>query len=334
MILLPVACKVMERVIIERIQNGLDHVLRKEQAGFRKNKSTVDQLFILRNITEQVKMSGRHYSMHTVDFEKAFDSVHREGLGRIMKAYIIPDKLIRMVKIMYGDFECSVPEEGEQTRWLKISSGVKQGWVMSCFLFLLILDWTMRRTTERHRNGIRWNFTSMLEDLDFSDGIVLVSSKYEHIQNKTNRLVHNAGRLGLKLNAKKCKIMSVNTVRKDKVMIGREEVEDVEEFIYLGTVTKEGGGTDDIKKRLRKARGAFFNLKKIWNIRSIGRNTKIKLFKTLARPVLLYGCEAWKLTVAKEKKLDRFQFTCLKRILRIWWPQRIRNDTISQVTGA
>ena len=106
-------------------------------------------------------------------------------------------------------------------------------------------------------------------------------------------------------------------------------------FIYLGkTVTKEGGGTDDIKKRLSKARGAFFNLKKILNIRSIGRNTKIKLFKILARPVLLYGCEAWKLIVAKVKKLDRFQFTCLKRILRIWWPQRIRNDAISQVTGA
>ena len=141
--------------------------------------------------------------MHTLDFEKAFDSVHREGLWRIMKAYIIPDKLIRMVKIMYGDFECSVLEEGEQTRWFKISTGVKQGCVMSGFLFLLILDWTMRRTTERHRNGTRWNFTSMLEDLDFADDIVLVTSKYEHIQNRTNRLVHNAGRLELKLNVKK-----------------------------------------------------------------------------------------------------------------------------------
>ena len=61
-------------------------------------------------------------------------------------------------------------------------------------------------------------------------------------------------------------------------MIGREEVEDIEGFVYLGTtVTKEGGGTEDIKKRLSKARGAFFNLKKIWNTRSIGRNTKIKL---------------------------------------------------------
>ena len=129
--------------------------------------------------------------------------------------------------------------------------------------------------------------------------------------------------------------MGMNTVREDKVMIGREEVEDFEEFVYLGTtVTKEGGGTEDIKKRLSKAREAFLNLKKIWNIRSIGRNTKIKLFKTLVRPVLLYGCEAWKLTVAKEKKLDRFQFTCRRRILKIWWPQCIQTDTISQVTGA
>ena len=128
--------------------------------------------------------------------------------------------------------------------------------------------------------------------------------------------------------------MRMNTRREYKVLIGSEEVEDVEEFVYQGTtVTKEVGGTEDIKKRLSKARGAFFNLKKIWNARRIGWNTKIKLFKTLVRPVLLYGCEAWKLTLAEEKKLDRFQFTSLRRILRIWWPQRIRNDTISQVTG-
>ena len=51
-----------------------------------------------------------------MDFEKAFDSVYREGLWRIIKAYNFPDKLIRMVKIMYDDFECSILEEGEQTK--------------------------------------------------------------------------------------------------------------------------------------------------------------------------------------------------------------------------
>ena len=76
-----------------------------------------------------------------------------------------------------------------------ITTDVKQGCIMSCFLLLLTVNWTMRRVTERHRNGIRWNFTSMLED--FAVDIVLVTSKYEH------RLVDNAGRLGLKLNAQK-----------------------------------------------------------------------------------------------------------------------------------
>ena len=56
------------------------------------------------------------------------------------------------------------------------------------------------------------------------------------------------------------------------------------------TVTKEGGGTEDIKKRLSKARGAFFNLKKIWNTRSIGRNTKINLFKTLDNLFKTFYC--------------------------------------------
>ena len=74
--------------------------------------------------------------------------------------------------------------------------------------------------------------------------------------------------------------MRMDTRREDKVMTGREEVEDVEEFVYLGTtVTKEGGGTEDIKKQLSKTRGAFFNLKKIWSTRSIGRNTKINCLR-------------------------------------------------------
>ena len=53
--------------------------------------------------------------------------------------------------------------------------------------------------------------------------------------------------MGLKLNAQKCKLMRINTRREDKVMIKGEEVEDVEEFVYLGvTVAKQGGGTRSI----------------------------------------------------------------------------------------
>ena len=75
-------------------------------------------------------------------------------------------------------------------------------------------------------------------------------------------------------------------------------------------MTNEGdhGGMEYIKKTLNKAQEAFFNLMKIWNTWSNARNIIIKLFKTLVRPVILYGCEAWKPTAAEEK-LGRFQFT-------------------------
>jgi len=66
--------------------------------------------------------------------------------------------------------------------------------------------------------------------------------------------------VGLKLNAGKCKVMRTNARREDKTEIGNEEVKDVEEFVYPGaTVTKDGGGTEDIMKRLSKARGALFS---------------------------------------------------------------------------
>lgn len=62
----------------------------------------------------------------------------------------------------------------------------------------------------------------------------------------------------------------------------------------------------------------------------IGRKTKIKLFKTLVRQVLLYVCETWKLNKMDEKKLNRFQCQCLRRLLRIEWWDKISNIKIEE----
>jgi len=69
------------------------------------------------------------------------------------EGYGIPDKMIRMVKIMYDDCERSVLDEGEQKSWFKISSGVKQGCIMSGFLFLLDIGYAKnnRRTKKWHQ---------------------------------------------------------------------------------------------------------------------------------------------------------------------------------------
>ena len=73
--------------------------------------------------------------------------------------------------------------------------------------------------------GIRWKFTSALEDLDFADDLALVSSKFTDIQAKTMMLKSTAVTVGLRLNTRKCKTMRMNVRCGRRVKIGEEEVE-------------------------------------------------------------------------------------------------------------
>lgn len=327
--LLPLVSKVLSKILINRIQGGVDASLRKEQAGFRTGRGTVDQIFILRNILEQTSEWNATLYAHFVDFEKAFDSIHRGSLWAIMRQYGIPRKLIQIVRTLYEGFQCSVIVENEKTDWFPVKTGVKQGCCMSGFLFLLVIDWVMLRTVEGKRTGIRWNVTTMLEDLDFADDIALLSSTMDHLQQKTTRLESNAAKVGLKLNAKKCKLMKVNSRSNNRLRAGESEVEEVESFTYLGAnVTNDGGSTADVKKRVAMASVQFKKLTNIWQASNISRKTKTSLFKSLVLSVLLYGCETWKLTKGDERKLDVFQSKCLRKILKIRWQQHISNKSV------
>ena len=63
----------------------------------------------------------------------------------------------------------------------------------------------------------------------------------------------------------------------------------------------------DLKNRITRAHNTFTKLGNIWNNNKITRKTKIKLFKTLETPVLLYGCETWKMNKGDNKLIDMFQ---------------------------
>ena len=75
-----------------------------------------------------------------MNFEKAFDSVHRESLWNIMRSYGIPSKMIRANKGIHEVFKCAIIEESETTEWFEIKTGVKQGCVVSEFLYLLVIE--------------------------------------------------------------------------------------------------------------------------------------------------------------------------------------------------
>jgi hypothetical protein len=70
--------------------------------------------------------------------------------------------------------------QGTLTDKFESNTGLKQGCILSPTLFLIIMDWIMRKTTHG-RTGIQWNMFQQLEDLKFADDVCLLSHKHEHM---------------------------------------------------------------------------------------------------------------------------------------------------------
>ena len=88
--LLSIPSKILTRIILERIKKALDETLREEQAGFRQDRSCTDHIATLRIIIEQsLEWETPLYSVF-VDFQKAFDSVDRDVIWRLMQHYGFP----------------------------------------------------------------------------------------------------------------------------------------------------------------------------------------------------------------------------------------------------
>ena len=101
--------------------------------------------------------------------------------------------------------------------------------------------------------------------------------------------------------------MRINAKSQERITVDGQDIGEVETFKNLGaTICKEGAGMKDLKNRLSKARGAFLKFKRIWNSKSISKRTKLKLFKTVVVPVLLYGCETWKMNKEDDSELMCF----------------------------
>ena len=116
---------------------------------------------------------------------------------------------------------------------------------MSEFLFLLVIDWVMRKTLREGNTGIRWRFTEKLEDLNFTDDLVLLSSTRRQLQLKNKRLSNARKGTGLKINITKTKVMRFNAASEEKIIVNGEELEDVNSFVYLGAKVSTAGGADD-----------------------------------------------------------------------------------------
>nr|KAG5694748.1 hypothetical protein BaRGS_002701 [Batillaria attramentaria] len=265
---------------------------------------------------------------------KAFDSVDREALWKLLRHYGVPGKIISLIQCTYQDMSCRIAHAGQLSESFEVKTGVRQGCLLSPFLFLLVIDWIMKTTTAGRKNGIQWTLWTQLDDLDFADDLALLSHSHSQMQDKTTCLEATSAGTGLKINRKKTELMKINTTANTPVTVGGEPIREVESFVYLGSVVDGQGGTDrDVTARIGKARAAMVMLKNVWASKVVSIRTKLRIFNSNVKSVLLYGCETWRTTKTMQQKIQTFLNTCLRRIFNIRWPEKIRNEELWERAG-
>ncbi|XP_033106313.1 uncharacterized protein LOC117108408 [Anneissia japonica] len=144
--------------------DAIDKQLRPNQAGFRKGMGCIDQIFAIRNIIEQCTEWQRKLYVNFIDFEKDFDSIHRDSLWDIFRKYGIPQELVLIIKSVFDNYTCRVGH-----------------------------------ATAKQKKGIRWTLFSTLEDLYFAVDLALFSHCHDHLQEKTTQLNEVAKHIGSKV---------------------------------------------------------------------------------------------------------------------------------------
>ncbi|VDP51866.1 unnamed protein product [Schistosoma margrebowiei] len=122
--------------------------------------------------------------------------------------------------------------------------------------------------------------------------MALLSQTQQQMQEKTTSVAAASATVGFNIHKGKSRILRYNTVCTNPIKIDGEDLEDVITSTYLGSITDEHGVSDsDVKARIGKAIAAYLQLTNILNSKQLSVNTKVRIFNTNVKTVLLYGAE-------------------------------------------
>ncbi|KAJ4448372.1 hypothetical protein ANN_10388 [Periplaneta americana] len=139
------------------------------------------------------------------------------------------------------------------------------------------------------------------------------------IKENAEILVEASRAIGLEVNPEKTKYMIMsrdqNIVRNGTIKIGDLSFEEVEKFKYLGaTVTNLNDTREEIKLRINMGNACYYSVEKLLSSSLLSKSLKVRIYKTVILPVVLYGCETWTLTLREEQRLRVFENKVLRKI--------------------
>ena len=352
--LLSIAGTILARVLLNRL---LDHLeqghLPESQCGFRAGRGTSDMIFAARQLQE--KCMEQHRDLYTtfVDLTKAFNTVSREGLWKIMGKFGCPSTFIAIVRQFYDGMMARVLNDAEPSEAFPVTNGVKQGCVLAPTLFSMMFSAMLTDAFRDCEPGINIKFRTdgklfnprrlqavtkvketVLRDFLFADDCALNASDVHEMQVEMDSLSAACNNFGLTISTKKTEVMFQpapgNQYHEPKISVNGQTLQAVETFTYLGSTLSRTTTIDaEINNRISKAGSAFGRLKeKFWERRGMSLETKLKVFRAVVLTTLLYGSETWTAYRRHEKQLNHFHLRCLRNPLHIRWQDKVPDTEV------
>ena len=237
-----IAAKIYNALLRNRIEPKIDNILRKNQNGFRRNRSTTSQILTIRRILEGVRAKNLQATLIFVDFTKAFDSIHRGKMEQILLAYGIPKETVAAITILYRNTKVKVRSPDGDTEYFDIVAGVLQGDTLAPYLFIICLDYVLRTSIDKIKeNGFeltkkrsrRYPATT-ITDADYADDIAILANTPDQAETLLHSLERAAASIGLHVNAHKTEYMCYNQTGDISTLEGTP-LKLVDKFTYLGS---------------------------------------------------------------------------------------------------
>ena len=312
--LLNIAYKLFANILYNRLRPHADETIGEYQGGFRNNRSTTDQLFCIRQVLEKCKEFNVETHHLFVDFKAAYDRIIRKLLWGIMAEFGFPAKLIALTKLTLLNVKARVRIRNNLSEIFETMDGLRQGDPLATLLFNIVLEKIVRNSTVE-TSGTIYRKTSQL--LGYADDLDMVGRNVDIVKENYTKLDSSASIYGLEVNERKTKYMVTSSSRyrspNQMLVVGGKHFEEVNSFVYLGSlVNSENNIGEEIRRRVTLGNRSFYSLQKLFRSKTLHRNLKCQLYRSLVRPILAYGSEAWCMTQTDEQTLLVFE----RRILR------------------
>ena len=183
-------------------------------------------------------------SLVFVDFREAFDTLHKSSIPVILSQYNVPNCLISDIIQMYSDTSACVSTELGPTKWFKTTSGVLQSDTLSPYLFIVLLDYALKKTLQDdvgfvvHKGNGRRHPAIYIGVLAYADDICLQADSIDNVECLLHRLETSAAKIGLTINYNKTKAMHLGQTSARHVRFANDDpVDSCDKFEYLGVPT-------------------------------------------------------------------------------------------------